>query len=819
MTDEGVVAGYAYTHGWRGFPPESTRDKIKQPDWNGDFCVVIMGRDGEFRLDETKKREASRYPHAPPNPIAEGMFVDPENDRFVIRMADDDVNRRMATWRAYRLSDGSRLSDFQPRKHLSGVPRFCDDIAAQPVRGTRLTLTHWWLYENKPGGKFTLSNTEGLPIWTLDLPADYSIVEDQEAEWRLRDSIAESGAILRSDLPRRFDLWHVREKQRVSYEVRPRANHAGEWEVIELARTAYAPPRDAAPNLGTLVLESLGTIQLGEQPRTRPAIRDVDQFGFDGVGRIGFVRRDSDGKANFVLAQPDGTIVAEISVGTPADAKRTEWLTAWLSNDRWIVIGTGWGVDPIHRALLADTGAKIATDVTSFNCPARITKVVSDRRGGFVVRVDGEFDEDGVIRFDADGKQRWRVPRKHSGDDILMSPEDIAVTTDGAVAVVCSFNKLVQMFDSSGRHLRRIELKKCFTREPVYPSEVSADRDGGLIVGDWQGSPPIWRITSKGKLVASILPKYADGRTFSMHFGVSAAPDGRLWTTDGSSLLRLTDTGVVDFVLGETPRADSLGEVSTMAIDQQGCIYLVSRRTTAVHVFDRTGNLMRVCEPLPDDFTTNTHGASLCVASDGEVFVRADGARDGAYLRFGSDGRRIGFVSEADWGSGTDWLFGPFAREHWATVQQSVFLVGANGKTTRTIERRPDRNWLGSIGRTAVAPDSSLAIVSFDSRAGFFMKRTLSIYGPTGESISTIALPFAGYIRNMAFDGQFVVVPYEHDWLIIEVGTGTIRRFTPDLPRTPASNWHCFIISDDHELWLCDPDSRMVHRFHAPSGG
>ncbi len=389
------------------------------------------------------------------------------------------------------------------------------------------------------------------------------------------------------------------------------------------------------------------------------------------------------------------------------------------------------------------------------------------------------------------------------------------LSDDGAVAVVCSFNNLVQMFDSAGRHLRRIELKECFTREPVYPSEISADRDGGLVVGDWQGSPPVWRIASNGTLVSSILPKYVDGRTFPMHYGIRAAPDGRLWTTDGSSLLRLSDTGTVDLVLGDAPRADSLGEVSTMTVDGKGFIYLVSLRTTAVHVFDRTGKLLRVCEPLPDDFTSNAYSTAISVAGNGEVFVHGDGARTGGYLRFGSDGRRIGFAEETDWGSGADWLFGPAGREHWATGYDSVYLVDADGTTKRTIERRPDRNWFETISHTAVAPDGSLAFVSCDSRASF-MKPTLSVFDPTGEPVSTISLPSDTYVGGMAYDGKCVVIPYENDWLVVDVKTRSIQRFKPDLRRTPSSNWYCFIAPSDRELWLCEPNSRVIQRFRAP---
>ena len=39
VTDDGVVAGYAYSHGWRGFPTEACRKETSEADWNGDFRV------------------------------------------------------------------------------------------------------------------------------------------------------------------------------------------------------------------------------------------------------------------------------------------------------------------------------------------------------------------------------------------------------------------------------------------------------------------------------------------------------------------------------------------------------------------------------------------------------------------------------------------------------------------------------------------------------------------------------------------------------------------------------------------------------------
>lgn len=817
VTDDGLVAGYGYSHGWRGFPTEACRKELSRADWDGDFRVVILDGKGKPRLDAAEKRESSRFMHTAPNPLAEGMFVDGENDRLVVRVADPDLNRRTATWRVYRLSDGKRLADLRPRDHLTGIPRFCDDVAVRPVRGTPLALVHWWLFDQPPGGKFTLLGADGRPVWTLDLPGDYAVAGDQQAEFRLRDTVWQHGAILSCDQPRRFSLWHVAEKQRVSYEVRPRAGAPTAWDVVETGRTAFNLPTKEPPQLDTRPLEHLGTIRLGQPATTQPAIRDVRQFGFDAAGRIGFVRHDADGAATFVLVTAEGRVAAEITVANAPDGRQRDWQCAWLRDDRWVVIGIGWGVEPAHRSLRVEAEAGTFTEMPSFACPARVERLVSDRQGGFVVLVKGEFDQDGVIAFDGEGQRRWRAPRKHSGPDILMSPEDVALTTDGSVAVVCSFNKVVQLFDGRGKHLRRIELKNALSREPVYPSEVGADRDGGLIVGDWQGTPPAWRITGRGRLVSSLDPKFADGRTFPLHFGIAAAPDGRLWTTDGSSLLRLTDKGVVDRILGEAPSPDNLGQVAGMTVDAQGRSYLVSDRTCAIHVFDAAGVRVRVCEPLPGDFSSNIGGAEISVAGDGRFVLSANLFNDHGFLRFDRDGRRLGFVSEAEAGPRGAWLFKPRGPERWSIGHDAVYLVGADGKVLRTIERRPDNNWLERVQTAAVAPDGGLAVTAYDSRA-IESRPVLCAYTPSGEPVTTIALPADGYVLRLAFNGRVVVYRQDKSWFVADVASGAVRRLAVDLPENPASLWQCFFVAGGDELWLCEPNSRIVERYPAPAG-
>lgn len=808
--DDGVVAGYAYSNGLAGFPMEKQRDSTKEEDWTGDFRVVLLAADGTTRFEEITRRTHSRIIHALPIPQAKGLFLDPANERLVVRMADDDLNQRVSTWRVYRLSDGKRLADQMPRKQLRDAPQFCDDFDARPVAGTQLTLVHWWLFGEEPGGKFTLLLPDGRVTWTLNLPGDYSVPDNQQAEWKLRDDIEKRGAILSTDQRTQFDLWHVRDRQRVTYRVRPRDGKPGEWDAVEIGRTPFEPGKVKPAEHPEVTLEPLGSYSLAEQGPPRSPIRSVRQFGFDGTGRIGFIRKDLDGTATFVRTGADDASIVEVPMEPSAGRKRSAWHAAWLKDDQWIVIGISSEALPEHRAYRIDAARRTSVEFPLRDCPDRIEKLVSDRRGGFVVLVEGEFTEDGVIAFDQDGRRRWRVGRKHSGGDILMSPEDIAVATDGRVAVVSSFHELVQVFDSDGKHARRIELKSAFKREPVYPSELAADADGGFIVGDWQGAPPIFRITSRGRFVASLAPRYADGRAFSLHYGVQAAPDGRLWTTDGESFLRLDEKGIVDRVVGDAPNPDALGESSFMTMDQRGFAYLVSNRTKAVHVFDSAGTFRHVCAPLPGDATTEFQLLSVAVDAGGEVFL----STAGGYLRFSNEGKRLGIV-DADPPLGKDLQIRPDG-QRWHAAYKFIFLSASDGELLKTIDRRPDHGWFGAVSRLAASPSGALAAISTDAAVSLGNPR-LNIFAQDGAPVATFPLPEECRFADIAFSGTRAIVAHNDRWLVIDVARGETRRFAPAIPPGATANWRCFVTDSGRTLALCEPNRRVVHRFRLPT--
>ena len=135
--DDGLVIGYAYSHGWRGFSNAGHSAGM------GDFRVVIIDPRGKERLDQVTKRDESRFEHTPPNPLASGLIIDAANDRMVVRVLDADVNRQAESWWVYQLSTGKTLTTFRPKelKDRQEPVRYVMD--AKPGIGTPLTPMHW----------------------------------------------------------------------------------------------------------------------------------------------------------------------------------------------------------------------------------------------------------------------------------------------------------------------------------------------------------------------------------------------------------------------------------------------------------------------------------------------------------------------------------------------------------------------------------------------------------------------------------------------------------------------------------------------------
>jgi hypothetical protein len=768
VADDGTVAGYGYSHGYNR-PFEQA----------GDFLVVILDPSGAPRLVEKTPREASGRLHTMADPKARGLFLDAPNDRLVVRVVDPDASGG-ETWWTYRLGTGAPLERSAPGERMPDAPPSYWIVAARPVAGTPLTLVHWLRQDvgsgpgSPPGARFTLVDPAYAPVWTLELPGDYEVRGDEGATARLERSIFEHGAILDTGPPHRFAIRHAAAGMRVAYEVEPGEEAAGGWSVREVARTPYAEPgapeQRAAGVLAfpEVALRKIGSISLtaGPAPPDGTPIRDVSELAIDDRGRFGFLRCDGCGSASraaFVVVDADGVLVQSVALPQLPQGGASARHLAWLGGDRWLVAASEQGAKVGTSAIRVDLGTGAATPFEGFDCPP-IEALAPTRDGGFVALTRSYAEGtvvDALYAFDAQGRRRWRVAASFEDETLLFDPVDVAVATTGEVVVLEGIANQLKVYTPEGAYRYTVDLEEAWDRAPNYLSAIAPDADGGVVIFDFEGKPPVVRMKRDGSVLGQLTPAFPGGRAFDVHGRVQTGADGRLWTSDGHAVLRLDDRGVVDRALGERPDPEVLGEVAAIRVDGKGTIYAADRRTAAVHLFDPEGRRLRVFRPDPGDYDGQLVSASLAVSDAGDVFL-SRGAREGdhapEFLHYSPAGGRVGVESLGVDPISEDWYWQSTTGSRWVVGFENLFLVGPDGRASRTIERTAEGQWLERPAPAAVAPDGRIAVVS-EARPllpeDSDDERVVTIFSREGDALATWPapeglLPWAG----AAFDGS-----------------------------------------------------------------
>ena len=834
VTDEGVAAGYGYQNGPEGFAIGG----LAADPTPGKFYVVIFGSDGAPRLNLAFDRSHSAVLHEFPVPLARGMFIDSAHARLIVRM-NPDANEHGEHWWIYDLATGKELAriDLEPKDAT-----LLHVVRVALVRDTPLMLIHWWQYSNappaakNPGGAFMLVDCSDLPnvrtVWKKTLPGDYAfadVAETADDPWKrdqLRDDIWRDSAILQCDQPRRFSLRFVAENQRVTFEVVPGDKQTG-WQVREISRQAYVPatqPVEPGIPIATATLKHVGTLWLGERkpPSTQP-VRDIWHFDIDDRGRIGFLRSNrSEGDfltGSFVLVTQDGKTIVE-GVRPAGNTLTTNQNIAWLGGDRWIVTDCESGIDKTARAWFIDVGGTAGARVTKidkFDAPA-VKSMTAAGDGDFIVLADrwSKYTIDtSLIRFDAHGMRRWTV----SGNMVA----DVAVDRggDGRIAALNHISSKLQFLDAAGQPTPRVDLESVFGQKPNYPANIQFDRKGGIVLLDFHGTPPIWRLTRELKVREKLTPHFKDGQRFDPR-NIRLSPDDRIWTSDGERLLRLNDQGEVDLTLGEPNTADRPDEIAALAFGPAGSIYTAAGSGGTVQVFDSAGKRIQVMKALPEDFYSDSDGRDLTVAGDGSAYLSAS---RGPYLHFKPDGSRVGW-EKLDLDSIVEkWHFAPGTARRWVMGYHAIWLVGEEGKR-QEIRRQPDRNWLNHPRSLAVAPDGSAVVAAVDGmEARQRSAPRLNIYAADGSSVRTIGLPDVGWLSSVVYDGKRAVVLAGGKLLLVDIGRGGLTWL--ELPRAPAASkpaesfWFISFSADGRELWLLyrGREQARLERYELPGAG
>lgn len=618
---------------------------------------------------------------------------------------------------------------------------------------------------------------------------------------------------------------------------------------------AQTNPSDTTtpPESPALKLEHLGTIQL-EANRYAGDRWLVLNFDIDEKGRIGFIESGKQNRTRFLLLKADGSQAAEFPLDIRDTVDVIDAQLRWIDGENWLILGRKHMRDVTNaHAWHLDVAKGQVSKLDPFDCPS--TKAVSrDRDGGFLVYsgfspvasisrgliVGGE-----IIAFDLKGKRKWRTDIPVGGgsssfDHRSFPPYlgDMTTTTDGEISLLDTNTEDVHVFSEKGEYRRTIcsgQLGSCMSTDNAC---ITPDLNGDVFVGDKYSSgfrrvclrPPAATAGSqqlltygsdealleimKGPRVPpnQIIARYSDGIALYTCRCPRMAPNGRLWTTDSRRLLRLTNEGTVDQVIGE-PLDDLLvPQEGRPFIDQKGRTYFMNNRTGTVHVFDSLGKKLHRCQCEPDDFKKSA-GYCYSVSPDGGVFVWQ---KDSECLSFSPKGDRLGFV---DLGPlvrrARAMLFQPDSMKAWLLADNRCHQIDANGNELLTLTKKSNGEDLQKTRDAAVAPDGSIAVL--DIRYGQKdTDETMSLFAPDGKPLQVITVAdrqhWAG---QMAFDGRRVVSITSKDKSLIMyvMKTGAIQPL--DL-RLKDKEWRAaapFFSMQGRELWLLYVNDLTIDRY------
>jgi len=158
VTDDGRVAGFGYSNGWRDHRTE------------GEFHVLFLDAAGEVIADDATKRVGNNYMHSPPVPVASNVWTQLELDLVRVDVAVNDSAVHTHGW-TYRLSTGERMEDSIVELPID--PSSVEFIAvrqAEALPGTGQMLLRWVLRDGEStegvdhlGSVYALRNAARAP--------------------------------------------------------------------------------------------------------------------------------------------------------------------------------------------------------------------------------------------------------------------------------------------------------------------------------------------------------------------------------------------------------------------------------------------------------------------------------------------------------------------------------------------------------------------------------------------------------------------------------------------------------------------------------
>ncbi|MBI3818594.1 MAG: hypothetical protein HY286_07890 [Planctomycetes bacterium] len=820
VCDNGTTIGYGYTKGTGWFI-------------NGEFIVTILGSAGDVRHEDRTPQTSTGTMHSAPTPAAKSIVLDEPNNRAVVVIYNDDFDYGVKSWWTYQLSTGVKNGTYERRALIKLDETLREDITIKPIAGSSLFLIQWFLYDSlfgsrkdrKVGALFTLVDSEFDLIWSLAWRDDYTVNTSDEAAEKLHSEIYANGAILECDNPGQFTIRQVKTSKAVTFEIRKSPKEPMGWSVQEIAREEYKSPKQPNSQLArpedrafaVRVLKHLGSIAIGgSDAASRPEPDEFLKFSRDDSGR--FLLLMKDGLESFKISLVDGNFKILKAFHAPDIFNDTLPLSQIvpIARDLWLLAGSSvYGERPRGAAGIFNVSSGEFTPMP--NMPAYgIAAVEPARGGGFVVlakkhMMDSIVDE--IYKTGKDGSIIWTIGRgAKNREGTLSSPEDIAVLENGDIAVVESEANDIKLFDQAGVYKCTIKLGEAGDHKIHYPSGISSDRAGGVIIYDSGSAKAFVHLDADWKVVAEFNPKFGDEQEVTFWGKIRTGSDHKFWIADGIVLYQIDGNGVVQTALGESPDSRP-GRIGSMSLDRGDRIFAFDEWTGAVHVFDPAGLALRRCWPGRNDRDGTGARESIVASDSGDVFVqysRNDLKQPFKFIQFDGTGKRVAEKTVSHDGESPLCIAVPRNGGFWALADRKVYLLNNKWEVALATERDSENDWLQEIECAQCAPDGTLA--AFDGK--------MHIYDPAGRAVRSIDFPAFIHDIPFAFDGsRFVLVKVQGNQstkprvLACDAFGKCIFEFAPPEMKTIAGAW---FVKNGKELLLFDGEFTL-HRYEMPA--
>lgn len=816
ITDTGLVGGIAYTEGDRGFrnfPPR--RFTTDHAEGEGDLVVALLSPDGTILVREAHKRGGLRPLGAAPGPTASGVLFDGLGERFMVRRNSDE-------WWVYDCRTGQRLPSVKPLTAIGGWKGSAWQTGARPLPGTPLILISWEdRIEDRSDAPpidavFTLVDQEARPIWSLRLENDYGFAQDLRERYAISELIEREGAILDVEPAGRFDLRCVREEARTSFQASEPPG--GKWQVTKLHQVPFSsqckkPKAESFPVIGVERLEDIRLASGGSAPERSSGA--IQSFDFDSLGRICLLRSDMRRSADVARLSSEGDSSEEQVLPIEPVPQAFDFSGPAHLGDNRFIVNISDHQKNVSKYSLIDFESRRVQILNLINTPftQRIAGLQDGRFVALTERREQGYSIEGLYCFNSGRKLCWKKEDTRGGGwpEDLLSPADLVGYGKDGVAVLDGIRDAIYVLDGAGDLLRKIDLKAKWGREPSYPTHIALDEGGGFIVYDFDATNTLVRVTSDGSIRSQGVPRFADGRPFRVAGGAKRAPDGHLWTSDGTAMLRLSSSNVVDLVLGEKADPNVLSSPACMTVGPNGRIYVGDDRTDSVHVFESSGKRAGSCKPLPADLTDISAVGQIAVDKSGDVYadLRDHGEEPVKYLHFDRDFKRVGWMQIDSDDLRQEWHFQPCVDRCWILGYRDVFLVDNMRDIVRTISRRADRLWLEYPIAAATANDGSVAVVAHSQKG----ENSINIFSASGDAMATFPLPTDYVWRSIAFDGRRVYAATGSAVSAFQTNGTLLGRFQLPAPASEGDWEGPHMGSGGSELWFLDKKHMKIVRF------